>query len=289
MSTITRTWLDEPPFEVSVILPTRGRKEALKDSVMSLINLADNPEKVQILLGFDNDDRDSITWCTENLLPELSELGVLCSIFEFEPLGYIRLNEYVNGLAKFAGGRWMMFWNDDAVMQTSGWDSCIAKHDGKFRVLRMKTHNEHPYAIFPIVPREWYFLLGYLCPHQISDAWISQTAFILDIMITIDVNVLHDRHDLTGNNQDDTFKNRIMLEGNHHNPADFNHVDWRRRRFEDANKIAWFLKQRGEDTSWFEAVAMGKQDPWTRMLSKEYDPNNQCKIIPGTAGSIVNE
>ena len=276
---VVSTWLEKPPYDIAVLLPTRGRKQALKDSIMSLVDLAHDTSRVQILLGFDNDDRDSIQWCMDNILPTLSDRGVLCTIFEFEPLGYIRLNQYVNSLAKHAAAQWLMFWNDDAVMETPNWDQHITACTGRFQVLRMKTHNEHPYAIFPIVPRDWYFLFGYLSPHQISDAWISQTGFILDIVETIDVTVLHDRHDLTGNNGDNTFNNRPMLEGNHNHPADFNHENWRRQRFSDANKIAWYLHNTGQDMSWFQAVARGDQDPWEKMLSKEYDPNQQTKII----------
>lgn len=273
------SWLNESLFSISVLLPTRGRTDALKTSVMSLIDLADDPTSIQIMLGFDDDDNDSQNWAVENIIPIIEAAGSRVNIFRFNRLGYLRLNEYVNTLAHNSSADWLMFWNDDAVMKTQGWDQEIRKFDGKFRVLRMPTHNEHPYAIFPIVPKEWYRLLGYLCPHQISDAWISQTAFMLDIMTTIPVDVLHDRHDLTGNNGDETYEKRIMLEGNHEDPRDFNHVTWRQRRFQDANKIAWYLDITGRDTTWFRAVCEGSQDPWEKMLSPEYDPNNQVKIV----------
>jgi len=273
------TWIDEPLYDITVILPTRGRKQPLMDSLMSLVNLAQDVSKIQILLGFDNDDRECIQWCADNIIPEMTQRGVLCTVFEFNPMGYIKLNQYVNGLAKYAGGHWMMFWNDDAVMQTQDWDKRIIEKNGQFRVLRMKTHNLHPYAIFPIVPREWFILFNYLSPHQISDAWISQVGFLANIVETIDVDVLHDRHDLTGNNHDDTFKNRPMLEGNHTHPADFNHESWRRHRFSDAGKIAWYLHSLGQDVSWFQEVAKGQRDPWARMLSSEFDPNQQTKVF----------
>lgn len=273
------SWLDDSRFSVSVLLPTRGRTDALKSSVMSLVDLAADPKKIQFMLGFDNDDQESMNWARDNILPDVEKAGCQLAIFVFDRLGYLRLNEYVNTLASRSNANWLMFWNDDAVMKTAGWDQEIIKYDGDFRVLRMPTHNEHPYAIFPIVPKEWFRLLGYLCPHQISDAWISQTAFMLDIMTTIPVDVLHDRHDLTGNNGDETFEQRIMLEGNHEDPRDFNHVSWRQRRFQDANKIAWYLKSLGRDISWFRNVCLGKQDPWQKMLSKEFDPNNQVNVV----------
>lgn len=264
----------EPKYDVAVLLPTRGRTTALLDSLNSLVDHADDVKSIQILLGMDDDDKESIEWVAENIFKDFDSRGISTSILEFKPVGYTRLNEYVTALAKKSNARWLMFWNDDALMQTQGWDSRIKEHTGKFRVLRMPTHNEHPYAVFPIVPRDWLILFDYLSAHQLSDAWISQIAYILNIMETIPVDVLHDRHDLTGNNNDETFQNRIMYEGRPEDPRDFNHFDHRRQRFLDASRIAWFMHARGEDVSWFMNVLASKQDPWVRMLD-EFDPNKQ--------------
>jgi hypothetical protein len=261
-----------------VILPTRGRTESLKKSLLSLINHAANPERIEILLGVDDDDQESHTWARTYIFPELIKKNINAIQVEFQPMGYIRLHEYVNSLAKFANGRWIMFWNDDAVMETKHWDQKITQHDGEFVCLRMPTHNQHPYAIFPIVPREWYYLFERLSPHQLSDAWISQVAYMAGIMRTVDIQVRHERYDLTGDNHDETYKNRPMLEGNHDDPRDFNHISWRRRRLDDCNKIAWYLNLMGKDTSWFQRVIRGEQDPWEEMTNDINDPNGQIKV-----------
>jgi hypothetical protein len=261
--------------KISILLPTRGRTDALKRSIMSLIHLADSPSEIQLLVGFDTDDSESSDYFIEHIAPEIDRAGASYTCLAFEPMGYIRLNEYVNELAKIATSDWLMFWNDDAVMETAGWDKEIVKHTGKFCCLRMPTHNSHPYAIFPIVPKAWYELFDYLSAHQISDAWISQISYMLDIMITVPIEVVHDRHDLTGNNHDDTFKNRPMLEGNPDHPRDFNHVEWRKRRFQDAVKINAHLESIGQSTQWFQDVVAGKQPPWEKMCGPEFDPNHQ--------------
>ncbi len=80
----------------------------------------------------------------------------------------------MNELALNSDASWLVFWNDDAVMETQDWDKEIIKHEGEFKLLAFHTHHDHPYSIFPIVPRKWLDLLGYLSPHQISDAWLSQ-------------------------------------------------------------------------------------------------------------------
>jgi len=261
--------------KISILLPSRGRTDALDRSIMSLINLASDPKSLQFVLAFDNNDKASSAYFVENIAAKIDDVGARYTCLEFVPMGYIRLNEYVNQCAKVASGDWLMFWNDDAFMESAEWDKEIVKHTGKFCCLRMPTHKKHPYAIFPIVPRKWYELFEYLSPHQISDAWISQMSYMLDIMKNIDIKVVHDRYDLTGNNNDETFKNRPMLEGNHNHPQDFNHNSWRKRRAVDCVTINTYLKTIDQDTEWFRNVFDGKQDPWAKMCGPECDPNKQ--------------
>jgi hypothetical protein len=264
---------------ISILLPTRGRTESLRRSLHSLINLAHDVSDIELLLGFDDDDRATVDYFLDHIVPDLDCQGVTYTASEFPPMGYVRLNEYVNALADQARGQWLMFWNDDAVMHTQDWDLRIRDHDGKFRVLRMPTHNMHPYAIFPIIPREWRDLFGYVSAHQLNDAWISQIAYMLDIMINIPVEVTHDRKDLTGNNDDGTYRGRIMLEGRPSDPRDFNHITARNHRVNCAGQICDMLEKRGEDMTWFRSVIAARQDPWAKMISAEFDPNGQLKVF----------
>lgn len=261
-------------IELSVLLPTRGRTDILRRSLLSLADLADHPEKIEMLLAFDDDDTESSDWCIEHVLPELDDRGVSYDLKQFPRLGYIRLNEYVNSLSLSAKGRWMMFWGDDAVMETKGWDTRILEVQD-FHVLRIPTHNQHPYAIFPIVPKQWIDVLGYMSSHQLSDSTVSQMGYMLDIVKDIDVQVVHDRFDLTGNNKDETWNNRPMLEGNPRDPRDFNHISWRQRRIADCQRLANYLREQGRDMSWFDRVMKGQQDPWDKMVGPEFDPNGQ--------------
>ena len=257
--------MSEHEYKIAVLLPTRGRDDALERSVKSLFDLADDPDSIQLMLGFDNDDEEGISAFQEVVQPWLDEQGINYTAMTFEPLGYTRLNEYVNTLAKTSDADWLVFWNDDAYMETQGWDTTIASHTGEFKLLAFHTHNDHPYSIFPIAPREWLDLLGYLSPHQISDAWLSQQAYMLDIWERIPVDVVHDRHDLTGNNGDDTFKNRIMYEGKPSDPRDFHHPTWSALRFNECDRLADYMRNRGIDTSWWDNIKAGKQDPWDKL------------------------
>jgi hypothetical protein len=54
---------------------------------------------------------------------------------QFDRQGYHRLHIYNNKLAEHTDARWLMIWNDDAVMETQGWDTEIMQHEGEFKLL----------------------------------------------------------------------------------------------------------------------------------------------------------
>ena len=79
-------------YKISLLLPTRGRTTALRRSILSTINYADNIDSFQIMIGFDNDDTDTIDYFVKELQPELDELGANYQAHVFAPMGYILLN-----------------------------------------------------------------------------------------------------------------------------------------------------------------------------------------------------
>ena len=108
-------------MKISVILPTRGRTEVLKTSLMTLLDNVKEPNEVEIILGMDEDDTEVIEYVKETLGPILQEKGVETKANIFKPLGYENLHQYVNTLAGNASGDWIFFWNDDCLMQTKDW------------------------------------------------------------------------------------------------------------------------------------------------------------------------
>ena len=262
-------------YRISLLLPTRGRREALKRSILSAVNTADNIDSFQILMGFDEDDTATVDYFTTELQPELDQLGVNYQAHVFAPMGYIRLNEYVNGLAQHADADWLVFWNDDAIMETQDWDSVINSYTGQFKLLAVHTHNDHPYSIFPIVPRAWLDIIGHLSLHSMNDAWLSQNAYCINIWERIDVNVLHDRADLTGNNLDATYKQRELLEGNPSNPKDFHHPLQTLLRMQECDQLNDYLGSIGVDNTFWLRVKEQTQDPWE--ILRKNDINNQMR------------
>jgi len=262
-------------YKIAIILPTRGRTAALTRSLVGLLEKAADLDSIQVLLGLDTNDTVGLTHFEESLQPQLDEMEVAYTAMTFEPLGYSRLNEYINTLSKNSDADWIFFWNDDAVMESDNWDLEIVKRTGEFKLLAVHTHQDHPYSIFPIVPRAWLDLVGHLSLHSMTDAWLSQIAYCVDIWERIDVNVVHDRADLTGNNLDATYKERELLEGNPSNPRDFHNPNMTRLRMQECDIIDEYLKSIGSTSTWWDRVKTGAQDPWEKL--RENDINHQMR------------
>jgi hypothetical protein len=258
---------DKEKTVISILLPTRGRTEVLLNSLKTLIEKASDPTRLEILLGIDEDDNEIQPYLKDVVAPWLKEYSLECRANIFKPLGYENLHVYVNTLAANATGKWIFFWNDDALMVTEGWDDVIESYNGQFKLLAPKdNHNGHPYAILPIIPTDWYKLMDHLSQNAQNDAWLSHIAYMLDIFERIDVEFIHDRADITGNNDDETFQNRKYMEGNPQDPNDFGHPDMQNARVRSAFKIAWFLEKLGQKSEWWEKVQAGEQNPFEKMV-----------------------
>ena len=158
--------------KISIILPTRGRTETLKRSIESLVSTVNDAKSIEIMFGIDSDDDVVSEYIKTDIAPVLQEAGIDARANIFKPLGYENLHLYVNALAENCTGEWLFFWNDDAIMLTQDWDSVIDSYTGQFKLLAPRdNHNGHPYAILPIVPRDWFILIGHLSQNAQNDAW----------------------------------------------------------------------------------------------------------------------
>ncbi len=274
---MSETLLDTNPYSICVMLATRGRTKALLDCISSLFDRAMNKSKIQLIVAFDRDDYLGIGYFNDVVKPWLAQNCINYSVVITERFGYSKLNRYYNLMGNMAQADWLLFWTDDAIMDTQGWDKQITKYTGQFKVLSVISHNEHPYSIFPIVPQAWVKVLGRFARHQLNDTEISQMAYLLDIFERIPVYVTHDRADLTGNNKDQTYQEREYKEGNPNDPDDFRNPNFYKKRLEDINRLAQYMSHVGLDTSWWESCKSGKNPtPFAKLAAN--DPNKQVAI-----------
>jgi hypothetical protein len=93
-----------------------------------------------------------------------------------------------------------------------------------------------------------------------------------DAIIQLKSRCFHDRHDLTGNNNDTTYQERKpeQNEGNPENPKDFLYPPTAQLRIQWGYKMQWLRKRLGQDTGYLDQALAGEFDVWTRM--RENDP-----------------
>jgi hypothetical protein len=261
-------------YKIAVLLPTRSRTAALTQSISSLVKSADDLSAIQLLLGFDDDDTAGLDHFSTVIQPWLDQAGLDYEAQLFKSMGYAGLNRYYNHLAKSANADWLFVWNDDAVMDTAGWDTVISQYTGQFQLLKLHTHNDHPYSIFPIVPRAWFETMGVLSRHQMIDAEVSQIAFMLDIMQVIDVHATHNQVELT-KDATDPLKPKSRFEHNPNSPLDFHYPATIQQRYRDCDALMTYMLSQGNASSlpWWNSVKAGVQDPWEKL--KLLDVNKQ--------------
>ena len=250
-------------MNISILLPTRKRLDLLKKSVQSLINNARQPDKLQFLFAVDEDDSKTFLYLKQSKYPNQLAL-------QFKPIGYENLHKYNNTLAGYATGKWIMFFNDDAIMCTKNWDDKIMDFEDEFCLLRFKEQTGHPYSIFPCFPQKWFYLLDHISLHGQNDAWLSEIAYMLNIMRDVDISVIHDRADITGNNNDETFRLRKYNEGNPEQKGDLHHIDMVKLRYKDALKINWLLGLMGQPNEFIIKNLENKSDPFI-LLKEKFD------------------
>lgn len=238
--------------KISILLPTRKRTEAVIKSVGSLLAAAKDPSRIEILIAYDDDDEESREFFSSTWYPFVEQSGATTRVFETERYGYLRLYKYVNLLGDIAEGDWIMFWNDDALMLTDNWDEEIVKNDGYFGLLRMPcvTMN-HPFALFPIIPRSWIEFFGCISPVNHSDWWIFNVTAPVGRLKNIPVEVYHDRADVTGGNNDETFREQSYAADGRDptNPEDYSHPERRKDLEEWVSKLAYRVRDEQQRTN----------------------------------------
>ena len=253
--------------KISVLLATRGRPEMLDKSIDSLLSNISNTDNIEIMLGIDNDDQATLDFVQdEEFQTKMQDTyNVDVQAVLFDRLGYKNLHQYMNTLWGQASGEWLMLWNDDAIMDSKDWDLEIGKFDDQFALLKFnQVNHSHPYALFPVIPTDWCRLIGNFSLNSQNDAWLNLIAKPLGIIKDIPVDVVHDRFDLTGNNDDEIFRSREYAEGNPQDPNDLMNENMIKMRDAMIHKIAWFCNRIGqtETSDYFDKVKAGTIDPF---------------------------
>lgn len=180
---------------VSVLLPSRRREALLRGSIASLAATAAHPGQVEVLVAADPDDAatQGFTMATPVTVRVLTTP---------RRWGRGSLHEYYNWLAPHAAGEWLLIFNDDAVMETPGWDQIIcAKKPGV--VVVGSNHGDH---MFLAVPAAWAQAAGYLSPTPDIDNFLFDVGHRLGLLRRPPLQVFHSPPYVTGANDDETYR-----------------------------------------------------------------------------------
>jgi len=221
-------------MKVSILLPTRKRFDSLKRSLDSLVSTC-HFACLEPLLGVDDDDEQTLDRLKEERIPN-------AVVLVGPRMGYINLHLYVNALAQRATGDWLLLWNDDALMETEGWDEILAEYLGQLVVLNPETnHLGHPRSncIFPIVPKKMVEILGHFSLSNHNDTYVENIANALGIRRDIPVTINHDRADLTGNNNDEVYAEREFTTHTFYGPENMANIQ------RDIQTLAMVLQEAG--------------------------------------------
>jgi hypothetical protein len=162
--------------EFSLLLPTRDRPQLARQALTSVLETADRPDRLEVILYVDEDDGPSqdIT---------CAGLKVVKLIRPRDRMGAITQACYAA-----ATGRYVMLWNDDVVCRSRGWDTEIqtrlqAYADGVALVWGNDLFRGDTLPSHPIMPRTTCELMGGVCPRQYHRDYID--THLYDIFCTL--------------------------------------------------------------------------------------------------------
>lgn len=182
---------DKRRIMFSFLLPTRERVSSCKASIDSLYHNADDKLSFEVLMAFDDDDQET----REMVLDHCKFLGVQYQCIVTRRYGYRQLHLYVNKLCRMARGEYLWLWNDDATIETNGWDTIVEQLTKDQPDMVFDFINNHFVWIFPLVPKKYIDLLGHFSLNAHNDSWIQNVFEPLQLTTRTDkVSLYHNRN-----------------------------------------------------------------------------------------------
>lgn len=158
---------------ISILLPTRGRVKQLDRTVKSIRQKADQSPRIEIIFRCDVDDIETQTYLRTN-----NEIFIVGP----REKGYASLPKFMNQCAALSSGDVIMMFNDDAIIETKGWDSKLLRcanqfPDGIFNI-GVSTGLNDNLIPFSIVSKNFKEALGYVNDERL----LFSDIFLLDVM-----------------------------------------------------------------------------------------------------------
>lgn len=171
-----------PSFSYSLLCPSRGRPDGVRQLVESVAATASVRGRIEVLVYIDSDDPELEGY--RRTFAELASSG--------HGLGRVQaiigpprsVSVSWNDLAAASRADVLMMANDDQVYVDAGWDSrldtCIAAYPDRIFCMWFNDGIAgEKHCAFPIVSRRWYDTLGYFTPGVFE--FIANDTWIMDL------------------------------------------------------------------------------------------------------------
>ena len=151
---------------VSILIPTRNRFNSLLEAISSIVDKTKDLNRIEIILRIDKDDDATIS-----RLKELPTDKIDINIMIGEKYGYIELHRYVNEMCAETKGEFILWFNDDCIIESQDWDEIVAEYTRKIICFHPNNKGTGAGNIFPLINRKIYELLGHFSMSQQVDTW----------------------------------------------------------------------------------------------------------------------
>jgi len=169
-------------MSISILLPSRERIDSLCHALDALYDTASQPDSLEVLIRLDDDDLASI-----RSIDRLTSYPGLRVLTGNHLDGWSSIHLFLNELAALATQYWLFLYNDDATMETPGWDDTIRQYEDTPRLLApamlcrrrskrgfvWKAAGRTFYNSSPILARPIYEAMGHYAKCANADVYIE--------------------------------------------------------------------------------------------------------------------
>lgn len=173
---------------ISLLLPTRGRPDSLRRLVNSVLETADNPNEVELVVFVDRDDE---SYDRQNYPDNVRLLYAKRTT----------LSVYWNMAYERAQGPIYMHCGDDLVFKTEGWDTKVKQAFEKYpdKIVFVYGDDGDPakkhFGTHGFLHHKWAEAVGYFVPPYFSsdfnDTWLNEVADMVGRKEKIDIITEH--------------------------------------------------------------------------------------------------
>lgn len=175
---------------VSVLIPTRRRTTALKQSIENMINNAEDPSQIEFVLKIDSDDTETIEFVKNTNF----DATVVPVIKERHQHGYAGIPTYLEQMIEHSSGHILLFFADDCYTETPKWDTLVKPFVDDTCIINPINTDNVPFNVFVLMTRSMRNVIGSFGSHPYLDRWFHELCIKFpQIKKDVPIRFIHNR------------------------------------------------------------------------------------------------